>query len=37
MEMIINQEWLDWAKLINGKILVWYFDFNECVIKTVII
>lgn len=30
MEMnLIYQEWLDWNPLINGRIIVWYFDEDE--------
>ncbi len=34
---MLYQEWLDHTKLINGRTLVWYFDFDENVIKTIIL
>lgn len=37
MNNLIYQEWLDWTQLINGCYLIWYFDFDDCKIKTTII
>jgi hypothetical protein len=37
MPGLIYQEWLDWTQLIGGRTLVWYFDFDECAVKTTII
>lgn len=34
---MIYQEWLDWTQLIGGKTLVWYFDFDNDCIKSVIL
>ena len=34
---MIYQEWLDWAQLIGGNTLVWYYDFDEDLVKTTII
>jgi hypothetical protein len=37
MEGLIYQEWLDYTTLINGRVLVWYFDFDQGEIATTII